>query len=335
RKGGSELWVSFNPADEADATYQQFVAPYLDAINTQGFHEDEYLYVRRVNFNENPFFPDVLRVESARLKQQNYKKWLHVYQGEPDMEYLDSLIEPEWFEAAVDAHQRLGFEPRGERVCGFDPADTGADAKARALRYGVLIEDVASWLDGDVTDATQKAVDDALAFRATALVYDNIGNGASVKTYATLGGAPAGLAFHGFGAGDTPDDPDQAFDAATADETAPKTNRDTFRNKRAQYWWLLRGRFYRTWEAVVKGRYHDPLTLISLNGHMPQRAQLKRELVKVQRKRTPGLQLIQIESKEEMRKRGIPSPNLADSLMMSFAVPEKSSYRYERRPVRR
>jgi phage terminase large subunit len=68
---------------------------------------------------------------------------------------------------------------------------------------------------------------------------------------------------------------------------------------------------------------------------MPKLAELKSELVKVQRKRTAGVRLVQIESKDEMRKRGIPSPNLADSLMMSFAVQSKSDFKYQRRPVGR
>ncbi|CAG0905798.1 unnamed protein product [Cyprideis torosa] len=312
-----------------DATYQQWVAPYLETIKEQGYYEDDELYVALVNYDDNPFFPKELRDHSNRLKRENFKKWLHVYGGEPNMSYLDSIIEPEWFDAAVNAHQKLGFEPRGERVCGFDPADTGRDAKARTLRYGVYIDDCFSWLDGDITDATQRAVDDALGFGAADFVYDNVGNGASVKTFATMGGRPAGLSFVGFGAGDGVDDPDSQY------LDSERLNKDMFRNKRAQYWWLLRDRFFRTFEAVDKGRYHDPLTLISINGDMPKLAELKSELVKVQRKRTAGVRLVQIESKDEMRKRGIPSPNLADSLMMSFAVQPKSDFKYQRRPVGR
>jgi phage terminase large subunit len=50
RKEGSEIWATFNPLDESDPTYQRFVvnAP-ADAI------------VRKVNYDENPYFPDVLR----------------------------------------------------------------------------------------------------------------------------------------------------------------------------------------------------------------------------------------------------------------------------------
>ena len=335
RKGDSEFWITFNPADEVDATYSEFVTPYLDQINEHGFYEDDDIYVAKVNYEQNPFFPDVLRRQSDRLKSSNYKKWLHVYGGEPNVDYEDSLIEPEWFDAAVDAHKKLGFHPRGSRICGYDPADGGKDAKATTFRYGVYIQDVKAWLHGDINTATQLAVDDSLEFNASQLVYDNIGNGSSVKTYATMGGAPERLKFTGFGAGDMPDNPQEFYDNDNRMRSARDgdlTNRDKFKNKRAQYWWLLRDRFFRTWEAVENGVHHDPLSLISINPDMQQLKQLKSELIKVQRKRTPGLKVIQIESKEEMKKRGVPSPNMADSLMMSFAdIPERTR-KIEHRP---
>ena len=335
RKAGSEIWVSFNPSDEMSATYQLFVTPYLPHIKQHGFYEDDHIYVALVNYDDNPFFPAELRQHSEQLKKTDFKKWLHVYGGEPNMQYFDALIEPEWFDASVDAHLKLKIVPRGEKVCGFDPADTGRDAKARTLRHGIYIEDCCSWLDGDITEATQRAVDDAVEFRATDLVYDNVGNGASVKTYASMGGKPAGLEFHGFGAAESPDFPDEPFEDAEKNDLEPRTNKDVFKNKRAQYWWYLRERFFRTWQAVEKQVYHDPTTLISINSQIKELPALKSELVKVQRKRTAGSKLIQIVSKDEMRAKGIPSPNLADSLMKSFAVSPKSDFVFERRPVQR
>ncbi|WP_238149052.1 phage terminase large subunit [Arsenophonus endosymbiont of Aleurodicus floccissimus] len=37
RKPGSELWFSFNPAEENGAVYQRFVKPYKAIIDTQGY----------------------------------------------------------------------------------------------------------------------------------------------------------------------------------------------------------------------------------------------------------------------------------------------------------
>lgn len=72
RKPGSEIWVSFNPADEMDDTYQRFVAmPPDDA------------YVVRVNYSENPWFPDELDRERLAMKDQNETLYRHIWEGEP------------------------------------------------------------------------------------------------------------------------------------------------------------------------------------------------------------------------------------------------------------
>lgn len=321
RKSGSELWVSFNPADETDATYQLFVAPYIDEINRNGFYEDDNIYVRKVSMAEdNPWPPKELVEHSASLKATNYKKWLHVYGGEPGLDVDDPVIEPEWVDAAIDAHVKLRFKPRGERVATFDPADSGKDAKAVSLRHGVVVEDVQQWTDGDVADATSKAFDMAFEYRSDGLVYDNIGLGAgAVKTYLSLSNPTGRMRVDGFGSGDGVEHPEDLY-------RDDRKNKDTFKNKRAQYWWYLRDRFENSYKAVVKGEYIDPDLIISLSSKIKDLPQLKSELCKQQRKRTPGSRLIQLVSKEEMRADGIKSPNMADTLMMSWGYNPKDEY---------
>ena len=71
RKEVSEIWVTFNPLDENDPTYQRFVvSPPDNAI------------VRKVNYDENPYFPDVLRQEMEWLKSRDYESYLHIWEGE-------------------------------------------------------------------------------------------------------------------------------------------------------------------------------------------------------------------------------------------------------------
>ena len=107
------------------------------------------------------------------------------------------------------------------------------------------------------------------------------------------------------------DEPDEIY-------TDEVTNYNSFKNKRAQYWWLLRDRFEATYNAVELGIYSDPEALISLCSGIPALNLLKAELVRPQRKRTNN-SIIQLESKVDMKKRGVPSPNLADALVMCFA----------------
>jgi phage terminase large subunit len=71
RKAGSEIIVSFNPELETDETYQRFVLhPPSDAV------------VIRVNYHDNPWFPDVLRREMEELKARDPDAYQHIYLGE-------------------------------------------------------------------------------------------------------------------------------------------------------------------------------------------------------------------------------------------------------------
>ena len=71
RQPGSEIWVSFNPNDELDDTFQRFV------VNPQ---KDSY--VTKVNYSDNPFFPDELEKERVYLKSINTDLYNHVWEGE-------------------------------------------------------------------------------------------------------------------------------------------------------------------------------------------------------------------------------------------------------------
>lgn len=72
RKPGSEIWVSFNPMDELDDTYQRFVeSPSEDSYEIQ------------VNWQDNPWFPDVLRIEKDRMAERNEDLYKHIWEGEP------------------------------------------------------------------------------------------------------------------------------------------------------------------------------------------------------------------------------------------------------------
>lgn len=70
RKENSEIWVTFNPDREEDATYQRFVInPPPDTIS------------RLVNYSDNPWFPDVLRKEMEYCKEVDYGKYEHIWLG--------------------------------------------------------------------------------------------------------------------------------------------------------------------------------------------------------------------------------------------------------------
>jgi phage terminase large subunit len=70
RKEGSEIWVSFNPELETDETYQRFVAnPPADSITM------------KVNWYDNPWFPDTLKLEKDALKARDEEAYNQVWEG--------------------------------------------------------------------------------------------------------------------------------------------------------------------------------------------------------------------------------------------------------------
>lgn len=312
RKENSEIIASWNTGDTTSATYKLLVAPYIKEINEKGFYEDDYIYSAKVCYWDNPYFKDPLRTEMERMKKENYKQYLHIWCGEPKAEYDDSIIQSEWVDAAIDAHLKLPhIKEIGEQVVSFDPADIGKDAKAVAFRHGVVVKDVKQKKNGDIDDAIAWAFDEAYEKRAEILVYDSVGVGASVKVGLSDRIANKNIIVHGFGGGESPTAGRYADD---------RSNADVFLNKRAQYWWLLRDRLENTYRAIEKNEYFDPRTMISISSDIKDLDQLKSELVRQQRKRTSGSRLIQLQSKEEMRKQGIPSPNMADAVVMLFAI---------------
>lgn len=70
RKEGSEIWISFNPELETDETYQRFVvSPPTGAA------------VAKIGWQDNPWFPAVLRQEMEDLKVRSPDAWLNVWEG--------------------------------------------------------------------------------------------------------------------------------------------------------------------------------------------------------------------------------------------------------------
>lgn len=70
RKEDSEIWVTFNPDREEDATYQRFIK------NTP-----PNAIVQLVNYNDNAWFPEVLKREMQYCKEVDFGKYEHIWLG--------------------------------------------------------------------------------------------------------------------------------------------------------------------------------------------------------------------------------------------------------------
>lgn len=98
RKEGSEIWGTLNPDLEDDPTYQRFILnPPPDS------------YVVQVNYNDNPWFPDVLERERLHMSDIDPVSYMNVWEGRPR-----SFAEGAFFRAeieALEANGRIGDVP--------------------------------------------------------------------------------------------------------------------------------------------------------------------------------------------------------------------------------
>jgi len=70
RKEKSEIWISFNPELETDDTYQRFVV-----------NPPENSKVVKINWSDNPWFPETLRLEKDSLKARDIEAYNTVWEG--------------------------------------------------------------------------------------------------------------------------------------------------------------------------------------------------------------------------------------------------------------
>jgi hypothetical protein len=104
------------------------------------------------------------------------------------------------------------------------------------------------------------------------------------------------------------------FERVITDDDNSPLNRDFYHNFKAQAWWAVRNRFYKTWRARVHGDLYDGGELISLSSDIPVLHQLMKELAQPTSKRsTSSLKLLVDKSPQGTR-----SPNLADALVQCF-----------------
>jgi len=70
REDDSEIWITFNPELETDETYQRFViAPPSES------------WVQKVNYTDNPWFPEVLDIERKDLQKKDPDAYLNIWEG--------------------------------------------------------------------------------------------------------------------------------------------------------------------------------------------------------------------------------------------------------------
>lgn len=234
------------------------------------------------------------------------------------------LIPSAWVQAAIDAHEKLGIQPTGQRMGALDIADEGKDTNAFTTRHGFLLEDVEEWSGkgDDIFGTVQKAFLFCDTERLELFRYDADGLGAGARGDARVINEQrkaehqrqlTATPFRGSGSPSNPDD-----EAVPSQDGQPgRLNKDFFANAKAQSWWSLRTRFQKTYRAVVEGMAYDPDDIISISGSIKKRSKLISELSQPTYS-INGVGKVVVDKKPD----GTKSPNLADSVMIAYAPME-------------
>lgn len=201
----------------------------------------------------------------------------------------DQVVESRWIDRIITESERR--EKRGKRRMGIDPAWTGDDDTGVVIREGADILHVESWHGFDTVESFNRA---KLLFDEWDCDYvhvDTIGVGAGIydsflhsEWHGRLG-YPA-IKVH-------------------ASESAPEDKDGKCAKLRDWLWWKAR-KFFRVKQVRYRG-------LASDDGFV----QLKKEIQEPTYKILPN-GCIKIEDKDEMKKRGLRSPNIADALNTTF-----------------
>lgn len=260
----------------------------------------------------------------------------HIFAQEVERNYSaaiqNTLIQYDWIQAAVDAHLKIPYLRRAvdeipnQWGAGLDLADEGIDRNALTLRQWIIWRDVQQWGERDVGVTTRRAINAVRHLKDVKIQYDVVGIGSTVKAEFNRLEEDAEINLNGvqlipWNAGGKVINP---FKRIIEDDDQSLLNRDMFGNMKAQAWWHIRTRFYKTFKAVTEGVVYDPDELISLDGAMPLLMQLMKELAQPTRGQSAGLRTI-VEKKPD----GTKSPDLADSGVMAFfPMPENMGEAY-------
>ena len=319
RGEGSQFWIIFNPRLASDFVYRRFVT-----------QTPPRTVRRRINYDENPFLSRTIRRVIDAKRVENAEDYAHIYLGEPREDDDSVIIRRAWVRAAIDAHRRLGLEAVGARRVGFDVADSGGDLNAAVVAHGFLCVGVEEWkaAEDELLKSAGRVHALARDFGArehgASITYDSIGVGAFAGAHfqalnAELG---ASVAWCGFNAGAGVVNPEARIDVR---DPQSKANKDFYANLKAQAWWSVAARFRNTFNYVERGVVCAPDEMIAIDSGVAHLDRLIDELC-TPRRDFDAAGRAKVESKKDLARRDVPSPNLADAFVMAFAPRESRSF---------
>lgn len=305
RKEGSQFWIVFNPKFATDFVYKRFVT------NTP-----PNTVVRHINYDENPFLSQTALDVIDAAREDDYEDFQHIYLGIPRDSDDGVIIKRSWIQSAIDAH--LTIKPsqgswRGGKTVGYDVADSGDDKNATTSMDGSVCVGLDEWAGGEdqLFESAQRVRNTARELDASSIGYDSIGVGAGTGSHLNQ------MKWHKhfkFNAGGKVSKPEQYYKLTRI------KNKDFFSNLKAQGWWLVADRFRNTHVALTTGKQFRADEMISISSECDSKLleQLIDEL-STPMKDFDNAGKVKVESKKDLEKREIDSPNKADSFIIANA----------------
>jgi phage terminase large subunit len=271
---------------------------------------------------------DPRKTEEWALKKKSSMED-HIWAAEYEIDYSASVegicIPARWVESAKKIGRLMPILAKRNGVAGLDVGGGGKGKSVFVARFGSVVKAPVCWGNPDTTETAIRGLDEAEAAgfqlpdghdaKVARLLFDSVGVGAGVLS--TLSHhSRRGLVTDGINVGMPPSDT-QWPDGMTSAEK--------FANLKAEAWFLAREKFKATHEMVLflegdeKGIEHPPEDLISLpgDGEGPDATALASQLSLPKWFRNERGKVI-MESKAELAKRGIPSPDHAEALILTF-----------------
>jgi len=346
---GAELWYIWNPESSNDAMSKEFIIPFQAELDRNGYYEDDYHLIIKCGYENNPWFwgddslVAELQKDKEKVKQKRMSKarYNHIWGGDFNDGVEDGIIQEDWFDACIDAHVKLGFEPKGAVVTTHDVADVGGDEKTTATRHGVVFIDMQELETIDGNDAMDEACGIAISNNSDYFGYDGDGMGALLRRQVSENFKNKRMETWVFKGSNEVHHPEKVIDYSEEyGIKGAKKNKDVFKNRRAQRYIELAERMRKTYDCVMakergKAVFVDTDELISFSSNIDCLQKLRAELCKLPRKKNNS-GMIELYSKADMKsgvimsdgsRQVIPSPNLGDSVMMSFDCPMNLSTR--------
>lgn len=319
-----EIWITMNRNSRQDAISKKYLSRAESNLESDGYYEDDLIMAVNVNYQDNPWFPDELEQERKDDKENlSADEYDHIWGGHYNETVERAIIKKAWFDAAIDSHIKLGITPTGATVVTHDPADEGGDSKGYACRKGILYTEIDEIIAKDGNEGCDEATERAIRANADLFVWDGDGMGALLRRQIADSFKGVKCDLRMYRGSNEVEDKKSKYEGlgSLGRKDKPKTNADTFYNKRSQYYMKLAQRFYNTWLAVEKKQYVDPDSIISISSDIKLIDKLRSEVCRIPRKAN-GTGKIQLMSKKEMKdKHDIESPGMADCLAMGEEIP--------------